>query len=215
MINSQSIFGFRVFALLLSLFIFACPCFAQDRPSSGELITKAWAAQGNNDIEAVLKFTQECIDLYKDEADKQQASLKAMPTGRNEIEAVQSLNDVATAYFIRAETYRAQGNTEEARKNFDIVKNKYKFAQAWDPRGWFWSLAKAADGPVEPPPEKKYGPPTKVVLYDPGKEDFVDYPKYGEFQNIGTKDYKYIIKDQEGLSAAVGEGIYPNTTSIR
>ena len=52
-------------------------------------------------------------------------------------------------------------------------------------------------------------------MYDPGKEDFVDYAKYGEFTNVGTKDYKYIIKDQEGLSAAVGEGIYPNTTSIR
>jgi len=43
----------------------------------------------------------------------------------------------------------------------------------------------------------------------------VDYAKYGEFRNVGTKDYQYVVKDQEGLSAAVGEGIYPNTTSLR
>jgi hypothetical protein len=57
--------------------------------------------------------------------------------------------------------------------------------------------------------------PTKIVLYEPGKEDFVNYKKYGEFKNIGTKDYQYIVKDQESLMQAVGEGIYPNTTSVR
>ena len=32
---------------------------------------------------------------------------------------------------------------------------------------------------------------------------------------LGTKDYKYVVKDQEGLIAAVGEGVYPNTSSIK
>ncbi|MDD5730840.1 MAG: glycoside hydrolase family 2 TIM barrel-domain containing protein, partial [Candidatus Omnitrophica bacterium] len=35
------------------------------------------------------------------------------------------------------------------------------------------------------------------------------------FKNVGTKDYQYAVKDQDGLSAAVGEGIYPNTSSVR
>ena len=67
---------------------------------------------------------------------------------------------------------------------------------------------------VQTPAIKVSQIPTKIVLYDSGKEDFVNYEKYGEFQDVGTKDYKYVIKDQEGLMAAVGEGIYPNTTSI-
>ena len=29
-------------------------------------------------------------------------------------------------------------------------------------------------------------------IYTPGTEDFVDYEKYGEFQNIGTDKYKYV-----------------------
>ncbi len=58
-------------------------------------------------------------------------------------------------------------------------------------------------------------PMPKFSLYDYGTEQIVDYTKYGEFEGIGTSHYKYHIKDQEGLAKAVGEGIYPNTTSFR
>ena len=47
-------------------------------------------------------------------------------------------------------------------------------------------------------------------LYDPGTEEIVDYEKYGEFQNVGTKDFRYVIKDKEGLARASGEGIDPS-----
>ena len=211
--------------LAFCLLAFTLPCFAaQDKPSSGELINKAWASHGKKDIEATLKYTQELIDLYKDAADKQEASLKAMPKAKNEIEDVQVLNDVATAYFIQAESLMRQDKTEEAKRIFKIIINKYPYAQAWDPRGWFWSLKLAAEqsikkietGSIEIEQKKKVSQlPTKIVLYDAGREDFVNYEKYGEFKDRGTKDYKYIVKDQEGLSAAVGEGIYPNTTSVR
>ncbi len=213
------------------VFIFcgALICFAEDaavnvKPSSGELINKSWAAHGKKDIEATFKYTQELIDLYKGEADRQEASLKAMPKAKNEIEDVQILNDVATAYFIQAESYMRQGKLEDAKKTFKVIIAKYPYAQAWDPRGWFWSLRLAAEqsikkietGSIEVEQKKKVSQlPTKISLYEPGTEDVVDYARYGEFQNIGTRDYKYVIKDQEDLSAAVGEGIYPNTTSVR
>ncbi|MFA4889271.1 MAG: glycoside hydrolase family 2 TIM barrel-domain containing protein [Candidatus Omnitrophota bacterium] len=221
-----------IFLFFLSLFFSTVPCtlypvpcvFAEEQPSSGELITKAWDAHGRKDIEATNKYTQQCIDLYEDEADKQQASLKELPKHKEEIEAVQALNDVATAYFIQAESWRDQGKSEESKKSFQAVIDKYSFAQAWDQRGWYWQVAEAAKqsikkletGSIEIKPKPKVSLiPTKVVLYDPGKEDFVDYQKYGEFKNRGSEDYKYEIRDQEGLIAAVGEGIYPNTTSLR
>jgi beta-glucuronidase len=198
--------------------------YSEDRPSSGELIVKAWEVHGRRDIEATFKYTQECIDLYKDEADRLQASLKALPRSKEEIEQVAVLNDVATAYFIQAESLMRQEKLEEAKKIFKIIIDKYPYAQAWDQRGWYWQIAEAAassikkieTGSIEIEKKKQVSQfPTKIVLYEPGEEDFVDYEKYGEFKNIGTKDYQYIIKDQEGLSAAVGEGVYPNTTSVR
>ncbi|MDO8662096.1 MAG: glycoside hydrolase family 2 TIM barrel-domain containing protein [Candidatus Omnitrophota bacterium] len=198
--------------------------YCQDKPSSGELINKSWAAHGKRDIEATFKSTQQLIDLYKDEADKQEAGLKALPKAKHEIEEVQALNDVATAYFIQAESYMRQDKPAEAKKIFKLIISQYPFAQAWDPRGWFWSIKLASEqsikkmetGSIEVEQKKKVSQlPTKIVLYDPGSEEVVDYEKYGEFKNVGTKDYKYSVKDQEGLMAAVGEGIYPNTSAVR
>ena len=193
-------------------------------PSSGELIVKAWGAHGKRDIEATFKYTRECIDLYKDKADEQQKNLKALPKGKEEIEAVQVLNDVATSYFIQGEANMRQEKAAEAKKLFKLIIDKYFYAQAWDPRGWYWQVAEAARQSIKKietgsnEEEKKVKVsqlPTKIILYDSGKEEIINYEKYGEFQNIGTKDYKYVIKDQEGLMAASGEGVYPNTSSVR
>ena len=54
----------------------------------------------------------------------------------------------------------------------------------------------------------------KVSLYNPGKEDIVDYDKYGTFSGLGTSDYRYVIKNRKGLARACGEGIYPDTRFI-
>ena len=51
-------------------------------------------------------------------------------------------------------------------------------------------------------------------LFDPGAELVVDYAQYGTFRNVGVADYHYEISDLAGLSRVVGEGIYPNTTSL-
>ncbi|MDD5505374.1 MAG: glycoside hydrolase family 2 TIM barrel-domain containing protein [Candidatus Omnitrophica bacterium] len=197
---------------------------AGDKPASGDLTTKAWIAHGKKDIEATFKYTQECIDLYKQQADKEQASLTSLPKNKKEIEAVQALNDVTTCYFIQAESLMRQQKTDEAKKIFKLIMDKYSYGQAWDPRGWFWSIRLAAEqsikkietGSIEVEQKKKVSQlATKLVLFDPGKEDFVDYAKYGEFKNVGTKNYQYIVTDQAGLMAAVGEGVYPNSSSIR
>jgi tetratricopeptide (TPR) repeat protein len=220
-------FGLRVLAIMVLLC--ASPFAAQSATvvqnlSSGDLTTRAWATHGKGDIEATNKYTQECIDLYKDQAEKEQASLTALPKNKKEIEAVQALNDVATCYFIQAESLLRQGKTDEAKKILQLILNKYSFAQSWDARGWFWSigfavqqtLKKIESGTIEIAVKPKVSQlVTKLVLLDPGAEDVVNYEKYGQFQNLGTKDYKYVITDQEGLIKAVGEGIYPNNSAVR
>lgn len=196
----------------------------QEKCTSSQFIEKAWEAHGQKDVEKTLSFTQQCIDLYKAEADAAQASLQVLPRGKKEIEAVQVLNDVATAFFIQGESYRFQGKSDLAIKSFQTIIDKYPYAQSWDQRGWYWVIAKTSQEAIsqlkgesvaKKPQIEVSKIPTKIVLYDAGKEDLVDYAKYGIFQNVGTKDYRYVVKDQDGLSVAVGEGIYPNTSSVR
>ena len=60
----------------------------------------------------------------------------------------------------------------------------------------------------------KYQESSSFQLFDKGAKDIVNYKKYGVFSGVGSSDYKYAIKDQVGLSKAVGEGIHPNSSSV-
>jgi beta-glucuronidase len=51
-------------------------------------------------------------------------------------------------------------------------------------------------------------------LFDPGTEAIVRYDHYGVFTGVGSAQYQYLIRDRDGLAAAVGEGIYPNVSGL-
>lgn len=52
-------------------------------------------------------------------------------------------------------------------------------------------------------------------LFDPGTETCVDYEKYGTFEGLGTDKYVYKTTNRKGLAAAVGTGVYPNTSVFK
>ncbi|MDD4910607.1 MAG: glycoside hydrolase family 2 TIM barrel-domain containing protein [Candidatus Omnitrophica bacterium] len=192
--------------------------------TSKDLIEKSWEAHGKRDAEKTLEYTGQCIELYAKQAQEQQSSLNAMP--KEGTPGLQELNDVAVAYFIQGEVHMRDQEWEKAKAALNIVLDKYKYAWGWDPRGWFWSVTEKARDSItkinkiirgdtgEEGEEASRENLIPIALHDPGA-DVVDYEKYGEFKGAGTRDYKYIVKDQEGLSMAAGEGIHPNTSSHR
>jgi len=206
----------------------SAPC---DCAQAKNLLTQAWDAQGKREFDKVVEYTQKIIDTCQSDADIQHAALKDYPTAEQ-----CPLSEVAQSYFLQAEALMRQGDEsdnkekwEAAIQKFEYVIQHYKFSVAFDPsRGVYWRIAEISrvsvekiktriegEKKAEQGTEKKEVLKTLITLFDKGTEDFVSYEKYGEFTNVGTKDYKYIIKDQSGLSAAVGEGIYPNTSSIK
>jgi len=109
------------------------------------LTTKAWDALNKGDVEAVLAYTNKCLELYGEEAKKMQATLTDYPTGSNqEIFNYWALNDVGTCLFIQGQAYQKANMNEEAKAAYRKAVDDYKFAQAWDPKGWFWKPAEAA-----------------------------------------------------------------------
>ncbi|MDD2653757.1 MAG: hypothetical protein PHI86_01440 [Candidatus Omnitrophica bacterium] len=53
--------------------------FAEEKLPSKDYVAKAWEAIGKRQWEMVLTLTNACIECYKQEADKQQASLTEFP----------------------------------------------------------------------------------------------------------------------------------------
>ncbi|MBI4395714.1 MAG: hypothetical protein HY548_01370, partial [Elusimicrobia bacterium] len=58
-------------------------------------------------------------------------------------------------------------------------------------------------------------PEPAFQLSNPGTEAIVDYDNYGHFDKRGFAGYRYLVMNPSGLAAAMGEGIYPNSQSIR
>ncbi len=112
---------------------------------STTFVSKAWAAMAKNDIEAVLAYTNKCIELYAAKAKEMQASLKDYPVGSNDdIFKFWALNDVATSYYIQGESYRQANMKDESKEAFSKVVSDFSFGQCWDTKGWFWKPADAA-----------------------------------------------------------------------
>ena len=127
------------------------------------LVSKAWEALDKGDVEAVLAYTNKCIELYAAQAKKMQESMTEYATGENQnIFSYWALNDVATSYFIQGEAYRKAQMQDEAKAAYRKIISDYKFGQCWDPKGWFWKPAEAAQ--------------EKIAMLDSGSNlDFGDY----------------------------------------
>ena len=111
--------------------------------SSSTLTTNAWLALGAGNYELAVQYTEKCAELYEKRAREMQASMKAK-ADFDDVHDYWALNDVGTSYFIRGEALAKLGRKEEAIAAFKVVKDDLRYAQAWDPKGWFWSPADAA-----------------------------------------------------------------------
>jgi beta-glucuronidase len=203
--------------LFLAAYFLSSVCFAED---SGEYVKNAWSLKA--DPKALYAVCDECITKFSSEADALAAGLKDFPATTEEKYTV--MNKVAVCYFIKGETLYEEGKKEEALKVLKEVIAKYPYAQEFDAsRGVYWKVKEVAQETVnkivgwERIDEEwsKVEPQINPVLYDPGTEFPVNYAKYGKFSGLGTKEYNYSITQPIELSKAVGEGIYPNTTSIK
>lgn len=133
-------------------------CSVQVLYAEEECLQKAWQALNVEKYEEAIKFSDQCIKNYGNQADKQQTILEATnepgpPVGeideatKTKILGWRVLNDVATAYFIKGRSFeelyfqdKAQ-NVEYKRMAEEMYKTccQYTYARTWDPEGWVWS----------------------------------------------------------------------------
>jgi len=113
---------------------------------SETLTTKAWNALGAGQHDDALAYVAKCIELYETKAREMQASLQELPTGGQEEVSSKcwALNDVGTCLFIKGEVLLKKKDNKGALAAYSKLVKEFKFAQCWDPKGWFWQPATAA-----------------------------------------------------------------------
>ena len=117
---------------------------------SSTLVSKAWKALGENDLEAVMAYVNKTVELYDDAARKMQSSLSDYPEGsQDEIFGYWALNDIATALYVQGEAYRKVEMVDEAKEAYQKIADEYTYGQCWDNGGWFWKPAEAASEEIE------------------------------------------------------------------
>ncbi|HNV23461.1 MAG TPA: tetratricopeptide repeat protein, partial [Candidatus Omnitrophota bacterium] len=124
----------------------------------------------------VLAYTNKCIELYAEQAQKMQNELKDYvvfdpndPATKEKVFSYWALNDVATALYIQGEGYLKNNMKEEAKEVYRKVVENYTFGQAWDLQGWFWKPAEAAKD--------------KLKILDSGLD--IDYGNYSSSHLVG------------------------------
>ncbi len=147
------------FVFVFSILHFPLSVLAEEQPAfkrysygdytSQTLTTKAWEALKAGDLDGVLVYTEKCVELYAKKADEMQASLQDYIEGTDQdIFNQWALNDTGTCYFIQGEAYVKAGLIDEAKEAYQMVVDKYRFAQCWDPRGWFWKPSESAKAKI-------------------------------------------------------------------
>lgn len=104
------------------------------------LTRNAWQSLAEKDYQGVELYCQKCIYLYEEKAREMQTQLTAFAKG-SFVPYYWALNDVATCYFILAESYQQQNKIPEAKRSLSTIVNQFSLAQCWDPRGWYWQVA--------------------------------------------------------------------------
>jgi hypothetical protein len=117
---------------------------------SSTLTGKAWAAWAAKDYDAVIGYSQKCIDMYKDQAVAMQNALTTLPP-KATASTQWALNDVGISYYLLGMAYQAQSKKPEAAAAYNFVINSLSFAQCFDPKGAgvYWKVADAAKGKLK------------------------------------------------------------------
>jgi len=90
---------------------------------SEEFVKQGWAASGEGDEAKLDRIVTACLAAYDQEARQQQAALTSFPP-RGQEKDYQSLNDVGTMLFIKAEFLMNHGKSEEATALFNTIRKE-------------------------------------------------------------------------------------------
>jgi tetratricopeptide (TPR) repeat protein len=165
---------------------------------SSTLAGKAWQALADKNVEAVVVYTNKCLELYAAEAVKMQAGLQAYPAGDpQQVFSFWALNDVATCLYIQGEAYRQAKQNDKAKPVFERIIKEFSYGQTYDPGNKaFWKPADAAKD--------------KISMIEKGLDlDFGNMSSQAivlkMWESLGKKELEYVIAYNTKLNDVYGD----------
>lgn len=125
--------------------IIVATSYAKNDLTSASLTDEAWAAHQQKDWQTAIQIADQCIDLFEEEALKQQASLTELPSTEKTPD-YWALNDVGACYYIKCEALEKLGDKKKEELILALKKlvQQLSYAQCWDTKGWYWQPAASA-----------------------------------------------------------------------
>jgi len=117
-------------------------------PNTSAITSAAWRALEEKRYDRVIFLVDECVRKFLTPAIKQSGQLDHFPKGKVAFR-YGLMNDVATCLFIKGRAFEEQGNFGVAKQIYQEIMEQFRFAQCWDPHGWFWSVASAAQDQID------------------------------------------------------------------
>lgn len=156
-----------ILLLVVSSSVFAGRAFTQDLSKNALLTKRAWDPFNEEKYEEAIRRADECIDEFvkqarRDEEKLEEEKAPLPPTGKVADQDKETiiergvLNDVATCYYIKGRSLEYVHQIEQAKKTYQETR-KFPHGRCWDPKGWFWSPAQAANDRLERLAEKEKG----------------------------------------------------------
>jgi len=142
--------------ILGGLGLFGGRYMARGKLSLNERLTlQAWEALAARKWDDAFRIASECIEQFGAQAEREQQRLtrdnvplppvgKVAPDVRDRILERGLLNDVAACYYIKGEAAMSLSRRDDAKRAY-AAATRLPHARVYDPAGFFWSPAEAAE----------------------------------------------------------------------
>ena len=127
----------------LAAFLLSCLPLSSFAEEAYQVTSKAWNALGRKDWNAAISHADRALRTWGAQAKQTNAKLNGYAPAKD-AKKYSNLNEVGTCLMLKGDALRQKGDVKGAIAAYELLLRDYRYAQVWDPKGWFWKPAESA-----------------------------------------------------------------------
>ena len=98
---------------------------------------KIWGAMERKNWDAAIAQANRVIRIWGPQARRTNDQLKKYALAKD-AKKYGNLNEVGVSLLLKGDALSRKGDKVAAKVAYQTLLDQYKYAQVWDPKGWFW-----------------------------------------------------------------------------